>query len=313
MALESAPFHGAAADGPPGGAAWWLRASDGVRLRVGLWPADKARGTVLLFPGRTEYIEKYGRTAADLVAQGFSVVAIDWRGQGLADRLAADPRVGHVLDFSDYQKDLQAVIEALLELGADGPLFLLAHSMGGCIGLRALQDGLGARAAAFSAPMWGVRIAPAMRPVAWAVSWSANAVGKGEALAPGTKIESYVATEPFETNQLTRDPAMWDYMRDQLGAEPGFALGGPSLRWLNGALVECRKLAAMPAPDVPCLTLLGTAEKIVCTQRIHEIMAGWPKGRLEMVPDAEHEVLMEVPQTRHAATKAIADHFAAHI
>ena len=75
------------ADGPQGGVAQWLTTSDGVRVRVAVWGRDAPKGTVLLFPGRTEYVEKYGRAAGDLLARGFATVAIDWRGQGLADRL----------------------------------------------------------------------------------------------------------------------------------------------------------------------------------------------------------------------------------
>ena len=60
-----APFHADLAEGPAGGHALWVNTSDGVRIRIGLWPAGE-KGTVLLLPGRTEYIEKYGRAAADL-------------------------------------------------------------------------------------------------------------------------------------------------------------------------------------------------------------------------------------------------------
>ena len=52
----AAPFYADVADGPPGGRAVWLHAADGVRLRAGLWPLQGARGTVLLLPGRTEYV-----------------------------------------------------------------------------------------------------------------------------------------------------------------------------------------------------------------------------------------------------------------
>ena len=35
-------------------------------------------------------------------------MTVDWRGQGLADRAFADPMVGHVQDFDQYQRDLDA-------------------------------------------------------------------------------------------------------------------------------------------------------------------------------------------------------------
>ncbi|MFN4172311.1 MAG: alpha/beta hydrolase, partial [Pseudorhodobacter sp.] len=166
MIADPAPFHADLAEGPEGGHAVWLRAADGVRIRLGLWPAGP-KGRVLIFPGRTEYVEKYGPFASDLARAGYGAAAIDWRGQGLADRLAPDPMLGHVGRFSDYQRDMAAVLAHLEATDGEAPRFLLAHSMGGCIGLRALTDGrdggMAVRAAAFSAPMWGIHFSPGMR------------------------------------------------------------------------------------------------------------------------------------------------------
>ena len=52
-------------------------------------------------------------------------------------------------------------------------------------------------------------------------------------------------------------------------------------------------LARQPSPDLPCLTFLGTNERIVDTAAVHARMAMWPKGRLQMVEAGEHEVMME--------------------
>ena len=110
--METAPFFAEIADAPEGGRAHWLVAEDGVRIRIGHWVPADAAGTVLLFPGRTEYIEKYGRAARDFATRGFAMAAVDWRGQGLADRLAGDVLSGHVDFFGDYQRDVRAVMAA---------------------------------------------------------------------------------------------------------------------------------------------------------------------------------------------------------
>ena len=94
--FPDAPFFRDIADGPGTGRAIWVHAEDGVRLRLGYWPLEGAKGTVLIMPGRTEYVEKYGRVARELAARGYAAVALDWRGQGLADRLGRVPSVGHV-------------------------------------------------------------------------------------------------------------------------------------------------------------------------------------------------------------------------
>ncbi len=297
VSLNPAPFFGDIADGPEGGAAYWLTAADGVRIRAAVWP-DGAAGTVLLFTGRTEYAEKYGQSATDLRQRGYATVAIDWRGQGLADRALSDRMVGHVEGFAEYQADLQAVLVLVARLGLPQPLYMLGHSMGACIGLRALMGGLSVRAAVFSAPMWGIAMAAWMRPMAMAVSQLSAWLGQSHRFAPGTAQQTYVAETGFGGNVLTTDPDMWMYMKAQVTARPELALGGPSVGWVHAALTECRALSLMPAPGVPCVTWLGSSEQVVDPGPVHLRMAGWRGGRLEIVPGAEHEIMMETPARR---------------
>ncbi|MEM6305641.1 MAG: alpha/beta hydrolase [Pseudomonadota bacterium] len=298
MELAPAPFFTDIHPGPAGGAATWAQTSDGVRIRVGHWPLEGARGTVLMFPGRTEYIEKYGVVAAELARRGLAAMAVDWRGQGLADRLADDPMLGHVGHFTDYQKDVATLLRVAKEMALPRPYFLLAHSMGGCIGLRAVMEGMAVQAAAFTGPMWGIYIAPHLRPVAGLMSRIMPRIGRGEALPPGTKREPYVLAELFEDNMLTTDPEMWRMMGDQLRAHPELALGGPSFHWLDQALRETKHLASRAAPSLPAVAWLGSNERIVEKQRIGDRMEGWKGGRLEIVEGGEHEVLLEAPDLR---------------
>ena len=295
-AVLPAPFHAALADGPPGATCVWLTAGQ-ARIRVAWWKAGD-KGTVLLLPGRTECIEKYGRAAGDLVARGFSVITIDWRGQGLADRALPDRREGHVGEFSEYQQDLDALLEEAGRAGLPQPWYMIAHSMGGCIGLRGLMRGLPVKAAVFSAPMWGIAMAAWLRPVASVVGALAAPLGLANRYAPSTSAETYLLQVPFEGNVLTTDRAMWDYMRRQVAEVPDLALGGPSIGWLTTALHECAALALLPAPKVPAICALGTAEKVVDVPPVHLRMAGWANGQLDLYPGAEHEIMMEGPAVR---------------
>lgn len=309
--MISAPLYTDVADGPPGGQAVWLTAADGVRIRAGLW-AGGQQGTVLLLPGRTEYIEKYGRAAADLALRGYSTLSIDWRGQGLADRPLADKMSGHVDDFAMYQKDLDALLKFADEQNLPRPYYMLAHSMGGCIGLRGLMRGIGVQAAAFTAPMWGISMAAWMRPLAIAVATTASWLGQKHRYAPGTTAKSYVLEAPFAGNVLTSDADMYAYMRKQASAYPELTLGGPSMGWLQAALTECQALSGMQAPGTPAICALGTAEKVVDTTPIHVRMRHWPKGRTDLYPGAEHEIIMETPVMRARLFDSVAAHFAAH-
>lgn len=307
--MTPAPFLTDICDIAPNGTAYWLDTSDGVRARAVLWGKETAKGTVLLFPGRTEYAEKYVHTAAALSMGGYATFAIDWRGQGLADRLIDDPLVGHVDRFSDYQRDVAAMVQAADALELPKPYFLIAHSMGGAIGLRALMQGLPVAASVFTGPMWGIEMNPATRPAAWAITWASRVIGAANGYAPGTRPEAYVLSEPFKDNTLTTDADMFTFMQDQLMAQPELCLGGPSLNWVHEALRETLDLSRQPSPDLPCLTFLGTNERIVDPRRIKYRMARWPRGELVMVTGAEHEVLMEKTRTRADAIDRITKFF----
>ncbi len=298
MDLTPAPLFTDVHPGPAGGVAHWMMTSDNKRIRVAHWPLDGAKGTVLLFPGRTEYIEKYGVTAGDLSARGLATMAIDWRGQGLADRLLDDPLVGHVDAFPDYQKDVAAMMRAARSFGLPRPYFMLAHSMGGCIGLRAVMEGIGVQAAAFTGPMWGIYVKPHLRGLARVLAHVMPRIGNGHGLPPGTKITPYVLNEPFADNMLTTDACMFNMMRDQLAAHPELSLGGPSYIWLREAFAETLHLSQRAAPNLPAISWLGTNERIVAVPTIYERMQNWTGGWLELVEGAEHEVLMEQESIR---------------
>lgn len=308
--MEAAPYFAEQSrfDGPVD--TLWQTTRDGVRVRLGHYVCTgPARGTVLLFPGRTEHIEKYGPVAQTLTAAGWHVVTIDWRGQGLSERALPNPLIGHIGAFGDYQHDVAALMDLVAARGLPGPYPMIAHSMGGAIGLRALAGGLPASAAAFSAPMWGIQMAPALRPVAWAVGWLGHRLGLGRLRAPGTSGECYLATAPFADNSLTTDAEMWEWMQGHLRERPELQLAGPSITWLYEALAECRALAALPSPQVPCLTVLGSEETIVDPDAIRSRMADWPGGALSLLEGKRHEVLMETPETRAGVMTAITSLF----
>ena len=299
--VPDAPFLADIAEGPDGARAHWVHAADGTRLRLGLWPAGD-RGTVVIFPGRTEYIEKYGRVAGDLAAQGYGTVAFDWRGQGLADRPQHRRDMGHVISFDEYREDVAAFLDVLGALDPPRPWHLIGHSMGGCIGLRALHDGLPVATAAFSAPMWGIQMTPLLKSVSAIVLGLAEPLGWGKSFAPTTG--PYAPME-FDDNPLTGDRDHFDYMMRQTRDHPDLTLGGPSVRWVKAALDECATLMAMPPPDLPALAMVGTRERVVEIGAIEGRAASWPSCDLLVVDGAEHELLMETPDRRAQAFEAM--------
>lgn len=316
MRGQSAPFRQLPGDTHRPARAFWTQADDGVTLRLAHWPAvTDSRGSVLLFPGRTEYIEKYAGIAQLLTADGYHVLAIDWRGQGLSDRLLADARLGHVGQFGDYQRDVVEMVVAATDLDLPRPWHLLAHSMGGCIGLAALHQGLPVASAAFSAPMWGINLRQMPHGVAVGMAYLAGRLGRGARPAPGSggALGTYVLDECFSANLLTEDADQWCRMVREAAAWPDMTLGGASFDWVGKALNECLRLSRMASPDLPALISLGSQEKIVSPSAIRDRVARWPDAELMEVEGARHEVMMCSSDRRAAFLSAALHLFQSHI
>ncbi len=309
--MDPAPFLEAIADATDTAAAFWVPAPDGAHVRVARL-GEGSRGTVLLFPGRTEFVEKYGPAGRAFADRGFTTLAVDWRGQGLTERLLEDPATGHVDRFEEYQLDVAAMLTFADEMALPRPWHLVAHSMGGGIGLRSLHSGLPVSTACFSGPMWGIALSPMVRPAAWAITTLSRPLGLGGRIVLGSDATNYVLEAPFEDNVLTTDPDVFDWMKQQLIAHPELALGGPSMTWVNEALFETRALARMDAPDVPCLCVTGANERIVDVPAIRAQMTKWPGSKLVIEPGAEHELMMERPEIRNRFFDMSVEHFEAH-
>jgi len=310
--LEPAPFRTLDGDPEPLARAFWMRAEDGVRLRAAHWPATSgaSHGAVLLFPGRTEYIEKYDRLARELGAAGFEILSLDWRGQGLSDRLIADYRPGHVGSFADYQRDVVELLVAAGELDLPRPWHLLAHSMGGAVGFAALQDGLPVASVAFSAPMFGLHLRHPLRLLAVVITAAARRLHWDERCALGSGgYEPLVLKTPFERNLLTSDGPNWARLVAEAAAWPELSIGGVTYRWLGEALAECVRLSRLPSPELPALIGLGSDEAVVSPDAIRARIAAWPGARLMVLPGARHEPLMERDSIRTPFLRAILDHF----
>ena len=294
MHYADAPYRHDLADGPTEWSCHWITADDGTKLRVCNWTQSDPRGTVFVFQGRTEYIEKYGRIAQMLVQCGWNVVAIDWRGQGYSERPDHDPMQGYVDHFAQYQQDIDALIDYAKSIDLPKPWNMVGHSMGGCIGLRALHrrsdefDHV-----TFSAPMWGIEFGTLMNPFAGTIAKIGVSLGFAKSYVPSASSECYLLTGEFDGNRLTNDPENWRYMVDQVKGDAELRLGGPSFSWVNAAVIEMNDLMSSTPPDVPAMTLLGTDEAVVSAKNIRDHMTKWDNSILLEIHNGRHEVLME--------------------
>ena len=308
--MEPAPYLSELAGGPQTAEAFFVEASDGVRIRICVWrPEAQSRGTVLLFNGRTEYGEKYGKIAGKFTGRGYTVVTADWRGQGASDRVNPDPLVGHVGQFSDYQHDADAIEHFARIQDLPKPWFLLAHSLGGAIGLRKLCRGLDVSAAVFSAPMWGIYMSSVDRVFANILPTVARWLGRQDGFAIKQTPDHYVLKTAFEDNVLTSNAERYGELQRHTREATHLGIGGPSYHWIGEALSELRDLQRTPKPDVPTLVLLGTKEQTVDPEAVKAVTSNWSAATLRVIQDGRHEMMMDLPAIQDQFLDGVFDHF----
>jgi lysophospholipase len=278
-----------------------LRTSDGVSLRYARWaPPAGRKGTVCLFQGRAEFIEKYYETAADLRARGFAVATLDWRGQGLSDRLLPDPLKGHVGNFSEYDLDLQAFMQEVVLPDCPPPLFALGHSMGGAILIRAARQGRRwFDRIVLSAPMIALR-GTRNTGAARAIAAVGRLFGMGTSYVPGGDRVP-VNTRPFVGNMLTSDPVRYARNAAVLEAEPALGVAAPTFGWADSAfrvMNDFSRHAYGSTIRQPILLIGAGRDAVVSTQAIETFAMRMRAGSHLIVPGAEHEMLMEQDQYR---------------
>jgi lysophospholipase len=282
---------------PPGAVVAMARAVDGVRLRTARWvPQTASRGTVVLLQGRAEYIEKYFETIGQLLARGFAVAALDWRGQAGSARQLKNPRKGHVDDFSLYDRDLSALADDVLGPSCPQPWFGLCHSMGGAIMLSIAHAGrCPFERVVLTAPM----IAPARLRHPRAVHALAevlDTLGLGGAYSPGGR-EAHGLQAPFEGNVLTSDPVRYARAAGVLAADPGLAVGWWTIGWIHAAFRLWRRFEdpdyARQIIGPPMLVIASGADRVVDLQATERFVGRMRSGRLIVIEGAQHEIALE--------------------
>jgi lysophospholipase len=289
---------------PSGAFVGTFKGHDKVSLRYARWDATRGprKGTVCLFQGRGEFIEKYFEVVADLRRRGFAVATMDWRGQGGSGRLLANPRKGHVRSFADFDRDLTVFMKEIVLTDCPPPYIAMAHSMGGHILLRnAVVPNSWFSRMVLSAPM--IAISPKMltKPrLSRLYAEVACALGLGSLYAPGGSDAS-LESEPFEGNALTSDPERYARNRMVLEAAPHLGLGSPTTGWVRAAL---RSIAQLTSPDyplrveVPLLLFAAGNDTIVSTTAIEEFGQRLKVGTQVLLPLARHEILQETDAIR---------------
>lgn len=289
--------------------------SNQLQLHYSYWQPESAIAALVLIPGRIEAGHKYLEFINEALAAGFQVYVLDHQGQGASERLDDRSQIGDVRQFDDYVTDLDNFIHQIIKPKTTLPLLALAHSMGGGILCRYLQQQPehGFTAAIFCSPMWGIPTRPLPLSLAMPLS---RGVSRLNQLC---SQQSWYLTgqgpyqnRPFIDNDLSQCEQRYQWFRTLYLQYPAYQLGGVSWRWLAQALTACQQMQQGPTPQLPCLLLQAGADQVVDNAaqtmlwRRFAASPGWSQAsKQHSIPAARHELLFETDIIRQLALTLI--------
>ena len=242
-------------------------------------PPRPPRGGVLLVHGYSEHSGRYHHVMEYLAHRGLVVMAEDHRGHGLTARTPGD-----VEDRERVLGDLGIVHRRLLAR-TRGPVFGLAHSMGGLFFLRYLQR--------YGDEFVGAIInAPAVR-LPERVPYMLRALARGvAAMLPHAPVQPF-----FNPERNTKDPDQHlDVMADPLNYS-GWIRAGTGVEVLRLMEETHRDLGRI---TTPLLVTHGSADLLIPVEVSRELVRAVASSdvRLEIFEGFRHETHNEPGQER---------------
>lgn len=281
------------------------RTRDGIVLRALAWSVEEPRGRVQLVHGRGEHLGRYRELVAWLNRAGFSVFGHDHRDHGRSGGDQGAPGV-----FGQLVGDV-AELRSRADTLAPGPgrPVLLAHSLGGLVAIRLLQEsmadprpvvstpgGMSGTAAAGAGDSGSGGTEPAWSGLILSAPWLKTAVEipfRVRLLIPVLRLVApgWAVPQTLRPELLTRDPE-----RAREVARDPLMLRGVAVRFFDEAkAAQERALAAGLPSGLPTLILIPEDDELVdpATTRAWAARLG-PAAEVRSLPGTRHEPFNDV-------------------
>ncbi len=277
-----------------------VRTRDNIKLRAMRAVLPVSKGTVVIIGGRGDFLERYFETMADFLARGFSVAALDVRGQGGSSRLLKNRARGHCRSFTDYTEDVRAFMTEAVLPHCPQPYFGVGHSTGGNILLQVVRKHRWFAKVILVAPLIGIKYGPWPASVVKILVFLATRSGLGWMYLPGQRRWP-LGRKDFDGNPLSSDRARWERDSASLEAAPHLALGAPTFSWLRAAMQSTfalERLDSRKPLKSPLLIVAAGQERVVDSEAIRRFAKRMPGVSLVVIPAAMHEILTETDAVR---------------
>ena len=291
----------------------------GRTIRYGYIFPKKVKALVCINVGLNEFCEKYFEVINDLLKKGYAISIHDWMGQGMSDRYLANPHKRHIGTYQDDVDDYFDLMDNHIlpriekQYGSDLLCIMLAHSMGGHIGLHSLLRRPNIIAGAFfCAPLTRVR----------AMSYFPDMVSIPLLKTLGTTYhrdyvplgDNWNPRSTHEKKALSHDLIRGNIFDVWCAANPILKIGSPTIGWLNETEISCRNLRNADTAHIktPIHAIFAGRDLLVNNKSSRKFFDTIESATHETYPKARHEIMMETDDLRDAFFKTF-DAFCARI
>ena len=260
-----------------------------------IFEQTNTKKAILISTGRTEAAIKYKELIFDLYNNGYSIYIHDHRGQGLSGRMTENHDMGYIDTFQFYVDDMKYFYDHYLKPQNYEKTFLLAHSMGGAIGMTYLeQNPNDFSAAAFSSPMLGFK--PPICSIVQVLGGQEPQYAIGESKYEDDKTA-------FEGNTLTGSELRYNRMIDAFKKKPRARLGGATYQWIQKSCLQYNYIFNnVDKINTPFILFSAENEQIVYAYAHQKFVdASKNLGKEYMafeIENAQHELFIEKDEQR---------------
>ncbi len=275
----------------------------GRTIRFGsVFPQDSIPDAVIVcLQGLGEFSEKYYELARWCNENNLAFWIMDWAGQGKSTRYLSNPQKRHSAGFDEDIKDLHYLIMEYIKHSSVHPdkgriaLAMIAHSMGGNLGLRYLKEYPDMfECAAFSAPMTGIKtFSKVPQHIAYAATFLLNLFASTSYIGSNGDWE-----KGKRKYRLSSDPKR-SLLDDQwFEINPELRCGNVTFRWLYEAQKSCLTVQKNTNIKTPCIFGIAGYENLVDNKITKKIISRMNNAKYSEYPESFHEILMEKDNIR---------------
>ena len=278
-----------------------------VKIAYSCFKSGREKAVILFLTGRAEYFLKYLPFVERMNALGFTVFALDHRGQGARGRMLPESEKGYVENFDFYVDDAEDFLKnTVLKYAKNKDLFLVSHSMGGAVSLL-----LAARCKdlftkiVFTSPMWGL-IYDMPEILVKIIIKGACLLGFSKFYAPGKSSKDYL--KPFERTTLTHSFEKYIAQQSFVTQNRSFALGGPAFKWVCESMKAMEKLPeAAKKVKAPVLLVQAENDTVVSNNIQNVVASNLENCRKTLIEKGFHELLNEEKEFYEKTVSEISD------